>query len=154
MFIKGSNPLVGETSSSNDTQTRRKECNWCLPLKGWHKSKFDGVAKGNLGVARCRWVIKNSHGYGIAAITFPLGHQTNHYVEACVALQTTKLAKEVGVKSIWLEGDSNNIIKCLRGEHPLSWSIKNMMEETKDILHSFKKVYVSHVYHDANVVVD
>lgn len=75
-------------------------------------------------------MIRNCHGYGIVAVTFPLGHQINHYVEACATLQTTKLGKEIGVKSLWLEGDSNNIIKCLRGEHPLSLSIKNMMEET------------------------
>lgn len=154
MFIKGSNPFTGETSTNNDTQTRRKECHWSLPHEGWHKANFDGVAKGNLGAARCGGVIKNSHGNRIVAVTFPLRHQTNYYAKACAALQTTKLEKEVRVKSLWLEEDSNNIIKCLRGEHPLSWSIKNMMEETKSILLSFKRVYVSHVYREGNAVAD
>ena len=92
-------------------------------------------------------MIRNSHGIGIVVVTFPLGHQKNHYVETSLSLETTKLVKEVGVKSLWLEGDSNNIIKFLRGEHPQSWSIKNMKEETKIILCSFERVYVSHVYH-------
>ena len=64
------------------------------------------------------------------------------------------MAKEVGIKSLWLEGDSNNIIKFLRGEHPPSWSIKNMMEETKNILLFFENVFVSHVYHEVNMATD
>ena len=120
MFNKGSNPFAGEIRSSNDTQKRRKDCHWSLPPEGWHKANFDGVAKGNQGAISSGGVIINYHRYGIAMVTFPLGHQTNYYVEACVALQITKLAKEVGVKILWLEGDSNNIIKCIRGEHPPS----------------------------------
>ena len=120
MFNKGSNPFTGKSGSSNDTQKIRKECHWSLPPEGWHKAKFDGVAKGNPRAMGSGEVIRNCHGYGTAVITFPQGHQTNHYVEACAVLQITKLEKEVKVKSLWLEGDSNNIIKCLRGEHPPS----------------------------------
>lgn len=99
-------------------------------------------------------MIRNNYRYGVAAVTFPLGYQTNHYVEACSTLQTTKLAKEEGVKFLWLEGDSNNIIKFLRGEHPPSWSLKNMMEETKNTFLSFERVFFSHVYHQGNMVSD
>ena len=88
------------------------------------------------------------------AVNFPLGHLKNYYTKDCAALQTTKLAKEIGVKCLWLEGDSNNIIKCLRGEHPPSWSIKNMMEEMKNILLSFKRVFASHVYRKGNGAAD
>ena len=60
MFIKGSNPFIGETGSNNNAQIRRKECHWSLPPEGWQKANFDGVAKGNLGAAGCGGVIRNS----------------------------------------------------------------------------------------------
>lgn len=53
----------------------------------------------------------------------------NHYVEASMALQAIKLALAMGIENLWLEGDSLNIIKCLKGcSHP-SWTIANMVEE-------------------------
>ncbi len=109
--------FVGENGSSNDNQKIRKDCHWSLPLEGWYKANFVGMAKGNPGAMGSGGVTRNCHGYGIAAVTFPLRHQTNHYTEDCAALQTTKLVKEVRVKSLWLEGDSNNTINYLRGEH-------------------------------------
>lgn len=100
MFNKGSNSFVREIGSSNDTYKRRKECQWSLPPEGWHKDNFDGATKCNPGAMRSGGVIINCCGYGIAVVSFPMGHQTNHYAEACATLQTTKLAKEVGLKSL------------------------------------------------------
>lgn len=99
-------------------------------------------------------VIRNSNGIGMAVITFPIGNQTNHFAEAYAALQTTMLAKEMGISRLWLEGDSNNIIKCLKGEHPPSWNIINIFEETKQILNSFEKVYISNEYRESNSISD
>ena len=43
----------------------------------------------------------------------------NHYAKASVALHAIKLALTIGIKNLWLEGDSLNIIKCLKGcSHP------------------------------------
>lgn len=113
MFSKGYNPFSGVTSRNNDTQKIRKECHQSLPPEGWHKANFDGAEKGNLSAVGSGGVIKNSHGYGIVTIYSPLGHQTNHFFEACATLQMMKMAKEIGVKSLWLK----NITNCLRGDH-------------------------------------
>ena len=45
----------------------------------------------------------------------PLGFQTNHFVEASAACQIVKLAFDMGIKKLWLEGDFNNIIRCIKG---------------------------------------
>ena len=45
-----------------------------------------------------------------------LGFQTNHFTEASATCHVVKLAFEVGIKNLWLEGDSNNIIKCINGK--------------------------------------
>ena len=57
-----------------------------FPSEGWYKANFDGVAKGNLGLAGCGGVIRNHYGRSIAAVALPLGSQTNDIVEAMVAL--------------------------------------------------------------------
>ncbi len=58
------------------------------------------MTKGNSRAMKSGGVIINLHGYGIAVVTFPLEHQTNHFAKACASLQTMKLAKEIGVKSL------------------------------------------------------
>ena len=129
-----------------------KNVNGHCSSEEWHKANFNGVAKGNLGEVGCGEVIRNIYGFGIMEVTFPLGHQTNHFAKACVALHTTKLTQDIGVRCLWLEWDSNNIIKYLKGDHSPSWSIVNMMEETRQIFLTFKKVYVSHECREVNFV--
>ena len=85
----------------------------------WHKANFDGTTKGNPGPTGCGGIIRNCHGFGVAAFSYPLGTQMNHYTEASVVLQAIKLALAIGIKKFRLEGDSLNIIKCLKGcSHP------------------------------------
>ena len=86
-----------------------------LPPKGWHKSNFDGATKGNPGPLGCGGIVRNFYGGGVATISHPLGYQTNHYVKAIAALHTMKLALDMGVKKLWLERYSNNIIRCIKG---------------------------------------
>ena len=127
---------------------------WQLPPKGWHKENFDGASKGNPGPLGCGRVIRNNFGGGVAAFSLPLGFQTNHFAEASSACQTIKLAFEMGIKKLWLEGDSNNIINCIKHiSHP-SWTIANIIEEIHAILDKFESVHVTHVFREVNPVAD
>lgn len=67
---------------------------WTSPPSGQTKSKFDGKEKGNPGKDGSRGIIRNSFGISSAVVYFPLGAQMNHYAEASVALQITKLVKD------------------------------------------------------------
>ena len=88
------------------------------------------------------------------AFSQPLGFQTNHFLEAKVACKIVKLAFDMGIKKLWLEGDSNNIIRCIKFITQPSWSIANIIEETRSILEYFECVYVTHVYREANTMED
>lgn len=61
-----------------------------------------------------------------------------------------KLAFDVGITNLWLEGDSNNIINSIKGISPTLWLIGNLIEETRDTLVKFENVYVTHVLREAN----
>ena len=111
-----------------DRRTKRQEVKWKLTAKGWHKDNFDGVAKGNLGPLGCGGIIRNCHGRGVVALSYPLGNQINHYIEASATLHTVKLALDVGVKKLWLKGDSNNIIRCIKGALHPTQTIANIIE--------------------------
>ena len=47
-----------------------------------------------------------------------------------------------------------NIINCLKVKSRPSWSIENIILETKNILKSIDDHYISHVYHESIIVDD
>lgn len=83
-------------------------------------------------------------------IDVPIGSQTNHKAEVLAALQGILLTKRWNFPYIWIEGDSNNIIKCLKGTFKPSWSINNIIKATRDLINTFEKSYMSHIYREVN----
>ena len=65
-----------------------------------------------------------------------------------------KLAFELGITKLWLEGDSNNIINCINRKTQPSWLIANLVKETFAILAKFESVHVTHVFREANPMED
>ena len=112
------------------------------------------ASKGNPSPLESGVVIRNEFGEGVAVFSLLLGFQTNHFAEASVACHVVKLAFEVGVSNLWLEGDLNNIIKCINGNSHSSWLIENLIEETCETLAKFNRVHITHVFREANPVAD
>ena len=46
----------------------------------------------------------------------------------------------MGIRNLWLEGDSLNIINYIQGKQEASWTISKIIEEIKQILCTFTKV--------------
>ena len=59
-------------------------------------------------------------------------------------------AKKLNLKRIWLEGDSLNIINCLKKKTTPSWTISNMINESIQIINSFEICVISHNFREAN----
>ena len=112
------------------------------------------MAKGKLGKARAGGIIRNNYGKGIAMVVAPLGTQTNHYAEAIVAHYIIKLAKDMGVRKLWLEGDLKNFIDCLNEKNKPTWTTENIIQECILLLKIFEEIYVAHEYQKANQVAD
>ena len=125
-----------------------------LPPESCCKANFDGASKGNLGPSGCNGIIRNSYGEGIMAFSLPLGTQSNHFAEAKDAYEAIKLAFDMGFRWLWLEGDSKNIIDCIKCIIQPSWTISNIIEGTHAIMDKFERVYVTHVYREANFMAD
>lgn len=71
-----------------------------------------------------------------------------------MARLTVKLALDLRIEQLWLEGDSLNIINCILGVTKPSWTIESIIEDLKMDLRKFKNYHISHVYHEANVIAD
>ena len=125
-----------------------------LPLESWFKDNFDGASKGNPGPSRCGGIIRNTYGEGIMAFYLPLGTQSNHFAEARATYEAIKLAFDMGFRWLWLEGDSKNIIDCIKCITQPSWTISNIIEGTRAIMDKFERVYVTHVFREVNSMAD
>ena len=71
-----------------------------------------------------------------------------------MAHQTLKLAQDMEVKNLWLEGDSKNIINYLNEKNEPTWMIVNIIKECIQILNTFDNIYLDLEYREANQVVD
>jgi ribonuclease HI len=143
-----------EEVNRKQTNSKRQEASWLLPPEGWFKANFDGASKGNPGPSGCGGVIQNFYGECQVAFSMPIGTQTNHVAEARAACESVKIATEMGVKNLWLEGDSKNILDCIQGKTQPSWTILNIIEETKENLKKFEKIHITHIFREANPMAD
>lgn len=53
-----------------------------------------------------------------------------------------------------IEGDSLNIINCLKQGAPPSWSINNFIVDIISFCGEFEEIYISHPYREVNVMAD
>ena len=95
-------------------------------------------------------MIRNSNGDFVGGMAIPLGCQTNHIAEASATLHGLIYAKGLNLKSIWIEGDSLNIINCLNKINPPLWTINNIISKAFNIINSFQNCIISHNYREAN----
>ena len=99
-------------------------------------------------------MIRNSNGDFVGGMAIPLGCQTNHVAEASAALYGLMYAKDLNLANIWIEGDSLNIINCLKKIYPPSWKISNIITKAGYIINSFQNCIISHNYREENGLAD
>lgn len=111
-----------------------------------HNSNYDQL--------HCVSMIRNESSYCITVVELPMEFQTNHLAKAMDSYQTLVLVKSMGFTKVWLEGDPNNIVQCLKGLSSPSWTIKNIISQAKEIINSLELCIVSHNYRETNTIVD
>ncbi|XP_059068697.1 uncharacterized protein LOC131859155 [Cryptomeria japonica] len=152
--LKSRTTNVYASLDKNDKKDKIYSSKWSFPLTGWIKVNFYGAAKGNPGPTGCGGVIRNEAGDYIAVMTLPIGSQTNPLAEPMAAYQVITLAKTLGYQNVWLKGDLNNIIRCLKGLSPPSWTIKNIISFSKEIIKSLEWCVISYNHRETNSMAD
>lgn len=151
------NMTRGTSQGDQNSKIKKKERGkimWIAPPTGWININFDRATKGNPSLVGCGSVIRDCNSNFIVASATPLGKQKNHMEEAMGAYLGFKLAKSMNFNKIWLEGDSMNIINCLKGYTKPLWTIENIILKAKDIIANCTKIHISHEYDECNAVED
>ncbi len=78
---------------------------------------FDGGARGNPGPAAIAAVVSSPAGEVIDERSLPIGEATNNVAEYRALLLAIERARELGAESLELVGDSELIVRQVRGEY-------------------------------------
>ncbi|KAF5458407.1 hypothetical protein F2P56_022435 [Juglans regia] len=124
---------------------------WQAPLVDWYKINWDGAVHKDKGLIGIGVVIRDRSGQVIAT----LRQKEKLYpdpllAESYGALQAVKLAREIGLHQVILEGDSLQVTKALVEDREALSSSSIFCSEARYFLKLFAKWEVSHVRRNDN----
>ena len=115
----------------------------------------DGGSRGNPGPAASGCVLTNEEGEVVSAFGEFLGKQTNNFAEYTAVILGLKKAKELGATEVVCKTDSKLVVEQLNR----NWKVKHpdmqkLFIEAYNLMQTFKKVEVKHVYREDNKEAD
>jgi ribonuclease HI len=117
--------------------------------------EFDGGSRGNPGPAGIGIVLRAQDGTPLVTLGRFIGRATNNIAEYQALIAGLQKAQELGAKKLIIRGDSELIIKQMRGEyrvrHP---ELKPLYEEAYHLLHQFKEARLEHNFRHKNALAD
>lgn len=115
----------------------------------------DGGSRGNPGPAAIGIVIRNADGEVIADAAEPIGTATNNVAEYRALIRGIELAAEHGATELSLRGDSELVVKQVRGEYRVKdVNLKPLHADARSKLSSFSKWSFDHVRREENAEAD
>src|SRR4029077_10571045 len=116
---------------------------------------IDGGARGNPGPAGYGVVITDQDGHKVAALSEYLGHQTNNYAEYNGLLAALDYALEHGHKALKVVGDSELLVKQIRGEYKVkSPSLQDLYQRVREMIAKLDWFSIQHVLREKNAEAD
>ena len=112
-----------------------------------YKLQFDGCSKSNPGIAGAGAVIYKFNKEINNKIQFVGNNSTNNVAEYTGLIIGLKLAIDMGIKSLVVEGDSMLIIKQMKGEYKVkSSNLIDLYDEAKVLEKEFEYIKFIHIY--------
>jgi len=113
--------------------------------------KFDGCSKGNPGLAGAGAVLYY-HDKEIWADMFFVGEKfTNNHAEYAGLILGLQEAKQLGIKILKVEGDSQLVINQMKGTYRCqSKNLLDLYDRAKDLASEFEKIEYYHIYRKDN----
>lgn len=111
---------------------------------------FDGASRGNPGPAAIGWAIVTSDGI-VAEGSKRIGETTNNRAEYEALVEALSVAEEYGYDEVDVRGDSQLIVKQVRGE----WNtndpgLKERRVKARELLSAFERWSLEHVPREIN----
>jgi ribonuclease HI len=117
--------------------------------------EFDGGSRGNPGPAGIGVVLRAEDGTAIYTLGRCIGRATNNVAEYRALITGLEKASEMGAKSIIVRGDSELIIKQMRGEYRVKHpDMRQLYDEAQVLLHQFDRAKIEHNLRHKNELAD
>jgi len=117
--------------------------------------QFDGGSRGNLGPAGLGVVLRAADGTPVVTLGRFIGRATNNVAEYRALITGLQKAKELGAQRIVVRGDSELIIRQMRGEYRVkSPDMRPLYEQAKELFDEFQEARIEHNYRDKNTLAD
>lgn len=117
--------------------------------------EFDGGSRGNPGPAAIGVVIRAADGTPIVTLGKPIGRATNNVAEYRALITALEQAKKLGARKVLVRGDSELIIKQMRGEYRVKHpDMKQLYDEAQHLMHQFDEARIEHNLRNKNELAD
>ncbi|MFC4541544.1 ribonuclease HI [Halosolutus amylolyticus] len=111
---------------------------------------FDGAARGNPGPAAIGWVIVTGDGI-VAEGSERIGRATNNQAEYEALVAALEAARDYGYDEVHLRGDSELIVKQVRGEYDTNDpELREKRVTVHELLAAFDEWTIEHVPREVN----
>ena len=117
--------------------------------------EFDGGSRGNPGSAGIGVVLRAQDGTTLVTLGKFIGRATNNAAEYQALISGLREAKKLGARKIIVRGDSELIIRQMRGEYRVKHpDLKPLYEEAYHLLHQFDEAKIEHNLRHKNTLAD
>src|SRR5215210_4212488 len=117
--------------------------------------EFDGGSRGNPGPAGIGVVLRAADGTPLVTLGRFIGRATNNVAEYKALITALQKAKELGAKRIKVLGDSELIVKQMRGEYRVkNPDLRVLYDEAQELYESFDAATIDHNYREDNSLAD
>src|SRR3954447_14735196 len=124
-------------------------------MNGVVVANFDGGSRGNPGPAAIAAVLTTADGELIEERGETIGSATNNVAEYRALLLAIELARAAGAREVELIGDSELIVKQVRGEYRVKdANLKPLHAEVKSALGDLERWSIRHVRRERNAAAD
>ena len=116
---------------------------------------FDGGSRGNPGAAAIAAVVTTPEGEPVTERGEAIGEATNNVAEYRALLLAIELARELGATEVELIGDSELIVRQVRGEYRVKQpGLKPLHAQATEALEGLERWSIRNVPRDENAAAD
>ncbi len=117
--------------------------------------EFDGGSRGNPGPAGIGVVLRAEDGTPLVTLGRFIGRATNNVAEYHALIAALKKAVELGARRIIVRGDSELVVKQMRGEYRVKHpDLRPLYEEAKLLYRRFDDARIEHNFRHKNALAD
>ena len=117
--------------------------------------EFDGGSRGNPGPAGIGVVVRSEDGTALVTLGRFIGKATNNVAEYRALICAMEQAKKLGAKNVIIRGDSELIVKQMRGEYRVkNPDLKKLFDEAQELIYQFTDSKIEHNLRHKNKLAD